>query len=288
MNPNRQFKWISSKTGDPLQIKRVHEKLYDFYSKRNTRHQYQTMLDSQEGMPEPGQFVYKILTYIMKESPNKFIEIGCGSGRIYRQLCSLGFKGDYTGIEVADYVIQNNLIRHPNVDWKTAGAYGIPYENETFDMTFAYFVLEHLVYPEKALIEMMRITKCGGRVVLVFPDFVASGKLPSQELGLSHLQNAKSKIKAGRIFDAFLSLYDSRVRLRNSLRNAHKLIGEFPINTNLVCLNHDDIMGSDIDAVYIASKNEIADWAVKYNFKYSFPCGIQDEFNDKAFIVIEK
>lgn len=288
MSQNRKFKWISSKTGNLNQVREVDEKLQKFYSSVEGRQAYQSMLDTIEEVPKPGEFVYTILQYILGINPASLFEIGCGNGRIYRQLRRLGFSGEYIGIEVAEYIIEENKMRNSEAQWIKADAYNIPVQEGFIDMCFSYFVIEHLVYPEKALKEMLRVLKPGGKLVLVFPDFVISGRFPSQELGLSALESASAKLKSGRILDAIISLYDSRIRLRSALRNVHTEVGQFPINTNLVCFNHKDIMAPDIDAVYIASKREIVEWAREHQLKYFFPAGTEGEFGDKGFIVLQK
>lgn len=288
MNQNREFKWISSKTGDMKQVREVDEKLQRFYSSVEGRQAYQNMLDTIEEVPMPGEFVYKILEYILAINPVSLLEIGCGNGRIYRQLRGLGFLGEYIGIEVAEHIIEKNKMRNSEGQWIRADAYNIPMKDGFIDMCFSYFVIEHLVYPERCLKEMLRVLKPGGKLVLVFPDFIISGRFASQELGLSALESASVKLKSGRILDAIISLYDSRIRLRSALRNVHREVGRFPINTNLVCFNHKDIMAPDIDAVYIASKLEIVEWAREHQLKYFFPAGTEGEFGDKAFIVLEK
>lgn len=288
MNINRRFYWVSSTSGDKEIIENVHKKLLDFYGSKSGRDNYQQMLDTIGDMPITGEFSDIILKYILNVRPPQILEIGCGSGRFYRQLKNSSFKGIYKGIEVASYIIEANQKRHPEVEWQTASAYSIPFQNESFDVCFAYFVLEHLVYPEKGLKEMLRVIKKGGQLVLVFPDFIESGKLASQELGLSPLPSAREKLKAGRVLDALISFYDSRVRLKTAFNNIHKNIGAFPINTNLVCFNHKGIMGADVDAVYIASKKEILQWANDQNLKVTFPHGVEGEFREKAFMSIHK
>ena len=288
MNINRRFNWISSKTGNKSIIDGVNQKLAEFYSLQKNRENYQKMLDAIDVMPNKGDINSLLLEYIMRTNPAQILEVGCGSGRIYKQLINLNYSGVYKGIEVADYIIQNNRKVHPEVEWLTAGAYHIPYENESFEMCFAFFVLEHLVYPESGIREMLRVLKKKGKLVLVFPDFIESRRLASQELGLSPIENARQKFRQGRIMDTLISLYDSRIRLRRALKRIHQDIGRFPINTNLICLNHKDIMGADVDAVYIASKKEIDEWALENNLKIEFPFGTEGDLKEKAFLVIER
>ena len=57
---------------------------------------------------------------------------------------------------------------------------------------------------------------------------------------------------------------------------------------NKVNLSYPEIMGADIDAVYIASKKEVHYWATQLGFQVEYPCGTEGEFAEQAFIVIHK
>jgi ubiquinone/menaquinone biosynthesis C-methylase UbiE/GT2 family glycosyltransferase len=284
---NRKFQWMSSKTGDVDLIQKVHNKLSWYYSAASWRENYQLML-GQEPLPEKNEFSYLILEYILIKNSKNILDIGCSNGRIFRQLKQLNFTGKYTGIEVADYLIEINRKNHPEANWETAGAYDIPFPNEHFDLSFAFFVLEHLVFPERALHEMMRVIEKEGTLVLVFPDFIESKRFSSQQLGLSPNDTAIKKLKKGKIVDAILSIYDSRIRLPKALKYAHKNVGDFPINSNLICFNHPDMMSPDFDAVYIASKKEVEKWALENGYHVSYPYGKEAELKEKVFMAITK
>jgi SAM-dependent methyltransferase len=270
---DRQFRWISSVTGNSDALSDLNQRMTWFYGQQEGRKSYQEMLDGIEEFNPPGEKSDEqwLPQYICSLQANSILEVGCSSGRVYRQLRSQGYARDYTGIEVADYVIQQNIQRHPEAIWKCAGVYEIPFSDNSFDICFSTYVLEHLVFPERALAEMMRVLKPGGHLLLVFPDFVESGRFASQQLGFSPLANASSKLRAGKILDVLVSLYDSRVRLPNAMKLACQQVGAFPINLSPICLTYPDVMGADVDAIYIASKQEVKEWAVAKGYSVEFP-----------------
>ncbi len=260
-----------------------------FYSEVEGRALYQEMLTEQEETAFPESSVRHLLPkHVCDLKPSNVLEIGCGDGRVFRQLRDYGFEGAYTGIEVADYVIEQNRCRHSDATWVCANAYDIPFPDGSFEACFSLYVLEHLVYPERALREMTRILVPGGQLLLVFPDFVESNLLSSQMLGFSPTGTAFTKLRAGRIFDALISLYDSRVRLPRALKKATVRFGPFPVNINPVCLSYPSLISPDVDAVYIASKREVQDWAEANGCRIEYPYGIEGELNTQAFIVITK
>ena len=135
---------------------------------------------------------------------------------------------------------------------------------------------------------MLRIIKPGGRLVLMFPDFAIAGRLGSQMLGLSLLKTARDKVMKGKLCDALISFYDSRIRLPRALRDAVLKCGPFPVNLNPACLKVKDVIGADMDVVYISSKIEISEWATANGNFVEFPFGTEGDFAEMCFMSIIK
>jgi SAM-dependent methyltransferase len=286
---NRQFRWMSSVTGCAEVLSALHARMSAFYGERDRRECYQEMLGHQEDGPPAEESVRHLMPkYICDLKPACMLEVGCADGRLYRQLRSYGYTGEYVGIDVADYLIRDNQRRHPEAEWRPAKVYDIPFEDNAFELCFSLYVLEHLVYPESALREMIRILRPGGRLVLVFPDIAQSGLLGSQQLGFSPMGTAKERLRDGKFIDALVSLYDSRFRLPRALKKAATEFGPFPVNTSPICLHYPTLMAPDIDAVYLASKSEVQSWAEQNGLRVEYPCGTHGEFAEQAFMVLTK
>jgi SAM-dependent methyltransferase len=286
----RAFRWVSSSEGDHATLARLEQQMSWFYGNAEARERYQDMLSEERAQViEPGSPPDELLRELVKiaAGPARVLEIGCAHGRLYAALRERGFRGAYTGIDMADHVIAENRRRYPDAEWDLGSAHHLSFPNESFDHAFAYYVLEHVVYVEKALSEMLRVLKPGGELMLVFPDFVAKRMLSSQFLGLSPGRTAKGKLKAGHLLDAALSLYDSRIRLPRHLA-ALREVGRFPINTAPLCLSHPDMMDADVDALYIASKHEVASWAEERGCRVRYPAGTSGNFSDNAFMAIKR
>jgi SAM-dependent methyltransferase len=288
---SRRVHWVSSVTGDPALLAALDERMSRFYGRSDGRERdpYQRMLDAQDGDPPDRQSVRHLMPrYVCDLAPASVLEVGCGNGRLYRQLRSYGFRGDYLGVEVAPAVVAGNRAAHPEAAWETATAYRLPFAGGRFDLCFSLYVLEHLVYPERALREMLRVLRPGGRLVLVFPDLAAGGILASQQIGLSPGGTAAGKLRAGRLLDACVSLYDSRFRMRRLLARAADRWGPFPVNARPLCLSCPELMEPDVDAVYIASKDEIDRWAGREGLAVEYPAGREGEMSFQAFMVLTK
>jgi SAM-dependent methyltransferase len=259
-----------------------------FYGRPEQRALYQQMLSSQEDSPlAPGSPGDRLLTAVIESRASQVLEVGCGNGWLYRHLRSRGFTGAYTGMEMADHVIATLRSRHPEAEWQVGSVYQMPLADGTVDAAFAFYVLEHTVFPKRALTEMLRVVQPGGTCLLAFPDFAALGFLPSQQTGFSP-GPAREKYRRGRLLDAAVTLYDSRVRVRWAIRGGRNRFGPFPVNTRPICLSHPQLMWADIDAVYVADKNEVAAWATAQGHEVEFPAGCDGEFAHHAYLAIHK
>jgi hypothetical protein len=74
----------------------------------------------------------------------------------------------------------------------------------------------------------------------------------------------------------------------NAMKLACQQVGAFPINLSPICLTYPDVMGADVDAIYIASKQEVKEWAVAKGYSVEFPYGVEGFFAEHTFMRIEK
>jgi ubiquinone/menaquinone biosynthesis C-methylase UbiE len=99
----------------------------------------------------------------------KVLEIGTGVGTDARTIISQG--GDYTGInvdagstEMTRRALQTFGLRG---DVKQASAVDIPYASETFDLVYSFGVLHHIPQVDKAIKEIYRVLRPGGKLVIM-------------------------------------------------------------------------------------------------------------------------
>ena len=67
-----------------------------------------------------------------------------------------------------------DLFGHPQ-QWKSrfhrAAAEGLPFESDSFDYVTSFQTLEHVANPRRAIAEMFRITRPGGAIHIMCPDY---------------------------------------------------------------------------------------------------------------------
>ena len=159
--------------------------------------------------------------------------------------------------------------------------------DESQDCVFAYYILEHCAYPERFLIKLLQAVRPGGSLLLAFPDFAVARLFGSQRLGLSE-GNAREHLIAGRLLHALVALYDSRIRLPRALRHACQKVGPFPVNLRPKCLEQGIKIEPDVDAIYVASREEIVGWANDRGLKVSFPAGNEGVLHSNVLILLNK
>lgn len=106
-------------------------------------------------------------------------DVGCGLGYLgWTFRPHFGRDGIYLGIDISE-----ELLREAGelaLDWSSDGsaffakgsAYSIPLRPDISDCTMCQTLLMHLQHPDRALEEMIRITRPGGAVLCIEPDNV--------------------------------------------------------------------------------------------------------------------
>lgn len=100
----------------------------------------------------------------------RVLDVGCGSGWATRLLADYANRGRVTGIDISDgmlRVAREASTSHPNVDFEVASAERLPFADDEFTHAFS---MESLYYYEnipKALSEIHRVLRPGGRFFAV-------------------------------------------------------------------------------------------------------------------------
>jgi SAM-dependent methyltransferase len=99
----------------------------------------------------------------------RVLEIGCGLGTDGAQFALAG--ADYTGIDLTDAAVALARRRFELFElvgtFHTGDAENLDFENESFDLVYSHGVLHHTPDTERAVQEIHRILKPGGRAVVM-------------------------------------------------------------------------------------------------------------------------
>jgi SAM-dependent methyltransferase len=97
----------------------------------------------------------------------KMLDVGCGTGA---NLEMLSQYGEAEGVDVSDDALE--FFRRKGLKVQKGLAETLPYDDETFDLTTALDVVEHLDDDIAGLKEMYRVTKRGGYSLVFVPAFM--------------------------------------------------------------------------------------------------------------------
>ncbi|GAA2521434.1 class I SAM-dependent methyltransferase [Rarobacter incanus] len=92
------------------------------------------------------------------------LDLAAGTGTSSVPLVEAGAK-----VIAADFsagMVAEGMRRHPEVDFVQADAVNLPFDDDTFDVVTISFGLRNVVDTERALAEMLRVTKPGGRILI--------------------------------------------------------------------------------------------------------------------------
>src|SRR5687768_5405087 len=101
------------------------------------------------------------------KSQIRILDVGCGTGANLEMLSQFG---EAEGVDVSDEALE--FCRLKGLKVLKGLAETLPYEDETFDITTALDVVEHLDDDVAGLKEMYRVTKRGGYSLIFVPAFM--------------------------------------------------------------------------------------------------------------------
>ncbi|MGC1453316.1 MAG: methyltransferase domain-containing protein [Candidatus Sulfotelmatobacter sp.] len=97
------------------------------------------------------------------------LSVGCGPGVFLRELAEIHPGAEFVGVDLSSERIhdaESRLRGVPNARVQLGDAQALPFESGSFDFIFCRFLMEYLPDKPKALQEMVRICRSGGKILL--------------------------------------------------------------------------------------------------------------------------
>jgi ubiquinone/menaquinone biosynthesis C-methylase UbiE len=102
-----------------------------------------------------------------------FLDIGCGTGWAVGQVAkAVDYKGTFYGIDLSSGMIgkaRENFMGHDNIHFVEASSESIPLADNQFDNIICTNSFHHYLHPEKAMKEIARLLKTGGKIYILDP-----------------------------------------------------------------------------------------------------------------------
>lgn len=107
---------------------------------------------------------------------HRLVDVGCGTGEMARLLAGMvGPTGSMIGIESSETMLGEARRRNGNralpIELRLGDAYELDLDDASVDGAYCERVFQHLGQPARAMAELVRITKPGGRIVVVDTDW---------------------------------------------------------------------------------------------------------------------
>ncbi len=110
-----------------------------------------------------------------EEKVLKICDVGCGKGRYLNNLLTDASQNSYYGVDLSESVLK--YVTDQRIEKKQGSLTKIPYPDNFFDVVYTCEALEHAVDIKSAVKEMARVTRPGGKMIVVDKNKEALGKL---------------------------------------------------------------------------------------------------------------
>jgi ubiquinone/menaquinone biosynthesis C-methylase UbiE len=141
---------------------------------------YRTLryLDAVRRLPDVGRIKAQMMELLELRPGQHALDVGCGTGEDVWSLAErVGQTGSAKGVDANPWMIGEANRRAGEaaddlpVSFQVGDAYNLPCQGASFDAVRAERLFVHLVEPERALEEMIRVTRPGGIVLVADASF---------------------------------------------------------------------------------------------------------------------
>jgi ubiquinone/menaquinone biosynthesis C-methylase UbiE len=108
----------------------------------------------------------------------RILDVGCGKGRFARIFQEQVPEAEFWGLDISE-----EMLRYvpPGIQTRAGSMTELPFDTESFDAAYATESLEHAVEIEKAVREICRVVKPGGRIAIIDKNAEHWGRLVTPE-----------------------------------------------------------------------------------------------------------
>ncbi len=106
-----------------------------------------------------NNFYSTLISLAKPLSPSSILDAGCGEGFSLNKIIENKIGKNVEGIEYSKEAIALGKNLFPNIKIKQGSIYNLPYKDNSFDLVVCTEVLEHLENPNRAVSEIVRVSK---------------------------------------------------------------------------------------------------------------------------------
>jgi ubiquinone/menaquinone biosynthesis C-methylase UbiE len=113
-----------------------------------------------------------IAAMLPKQEHLKVLDAGCGEGHLIQRLSQAESTNEYYGVDVTGIALERARARCPFARFKKMDISALKFEDGYFDVITITEVLEHIIEYESAILELRRVLKPSGVIIITFPNEV--------------------------------------------------------------------------------------------------------------------
>ncbi|HEX3593530.1 MAG TPA: class I SAM-dependent methyltransferase [Polyangiaceae bacterium] len=176
--------------------------------------------EARRGDNDPGGY-HELLDELEADFVRQFgagldvLEVGCGTGLVLRRIAR--FARSAEGVDLSPGMLAQARLR--GLDVEEGSATELPFPDESFDVTCSFKVLAHVPDVERAVREMLRVTRPGGHVLAEFYN-------PRSLRGLLRRLGPARKIAGGASEDHVYTRFHSPQRVRELIPPGAEIVAE--------------------------------------------------------------
>jgi ubiquinone/menaquinone biosynthesis C-methylase UbiE len=115
----------------------------------------------------PGYFDW-LLSLLGDSLRGRILDVGCGTGMMLAAAAARGVAT--TGLDISDVAVAQARVRAPGAEFHVGVAESLPFADGEFDVVSCVGSLEHVMDPARAVREMRRVCRPGGRLLIIVPN----------------------------------------------------------------------------------------------------------------------
>ncbi len=196
------------------------------------------------------------VNFVNKEAQGyqSILDLGCGPGLSSYLLSEKGFI--VTGIDISQKFLDVSKSKESERLHLVQGDIcSLDFPDTSFDIVASHELIEHIMDVDKALHEMQRVVKKGGKIIILAPNLFS----PLSALRAIFRVRRKILFYNNRLNALKLFIQNSFLLIKKCLQRQPDFISVTP--------RLDNFSGSDEDAVYLSSFLDIYKWLKNNGFK---------------------
>jgi SAM-dependent methyltransferase len=121
-----------------------------------------------------SQWTDRVLDAAAVDAGHRVVDVGCGTGVLAAAARErVGPGGAVTGFDPNDGMLAVARSTHIGIDWRQGTAEDLPFADRAYDRAVSQFALMFFTDPDRALAEIVRVTRPDGRIALAVWDGLA-------------------------------------------------------------------------------------------------------------------